>query len=145
MNIKSENGITLLTLVVTLIVMTILAAIVISASVGDNGLVKKTEEGVIVASIREVEEAIDVKILLKEKDLIKNGNYSGVTIDDLEADGILKSKSGNTYVIDISKLDIKGKYGIGNSDKDVFKLEDKGNGTYIITYVAADGTVYDDE
>lgn len=68
MNIKNENGVTLLALVVTIVVMVILASIGISASIGDNGLIKQTQKGVIEASIREVEEAIDAYTVLEEKD-----------------------------------------------------------------------------
>ena len=41
---KRENGITLISLVVTIVVMMILAGITIDATIGDNGLIKSAEE-----------------------------------------------------------------------------------------------------
>ena len=132
MNLKNEKGITLLTLVVTIVVMIILASIVVSSSIGDNGLIIQTENSIIKASIREVEEALDTKLLLKEKEEIKTGNLGNLTIEDLVEDKIVESDESNiskqevhynVYKIDISKLDIKGNYGKGTDDTDVFKVE----------------------
>lgn len=41
---KLEKGITLITLVITIIIMLILAAIVLNLSLGDNGLLKKAKD-----------------------------------------------------------------------------------------------------
>lgn len=41
---KRENGITLISLVVTIVVMLILAGITIDATIGDNGLITSAEE-----------------------------------------------------------------------------------------------------
>lgn len=41
---KRENGITLISLVVTIVVMMILAGITIDATIGDNGLITSAEE-----------------------------------------------------------------------------------------------------
>lgn len=151
MNIKNENGITLVALVITIVVMIILASIAISSSVGDNGLIKQTEDGVINASIREVEEALDIELLLKEKEEIRKGNLSNLTISILtgedtpsdNSDDILHSKNGTVYIIDISKLDIKGDYGKGGSTlgttTDVFRIDENTNE---VSYVSADGTIY---
>lgn len=129
MNIKNEKGITLVALVVTIIVMIILASIAISASVGDNGLIKQTQEGVINASKREVEEAIEVKILLKEKEKIKNGDFTDVNISDLELFDEPETEkiddiTYNIYTItpeDLKELSIEGEYG---NTKGVFKIKE---------------------
>lgn len=143
MNIKNENGITLISLAVTIVVLTILASIVISASVGDNGLIDETRIATIKASIREVEEAIDTHILLKEKGKIQSGNLEKVTLDELVGD-ILSEESDqdgyNMYKINLQKLNIKGDYGKGTTT-DVFKLKEK-DGIYEVIYVYDDGTIY---
>ena len=41
---KRENGITLISLVVTIVVMMILAGITIDATIGDNGLITSAKE-----------------------------------------------------------------------------------------------------
>ena len=41
---KKENGITLIVLVITVIVMLILAAVVLNMTLGDNGIIKKAGE-----------------------------------------------------------------------------------------------------
>ena len=123
MNIRNENGITLPALIVTVVVMVILAAIAVSASVGDNGVVTKTKESTIKASIREVEEALDAYIMLKEKELIKNGNFNSVTIESLI--DIVTPETTGVYIINssgLAKLNIKGNYGKGTKF-DVFKIK----------------------
>jgi len=151
MNYKNEKGITLLTLVVTIVVMIILASIVVSSSVGDNGLIIQTETSIIKASIREVEEALDTKLLLTEKEAIKTGDLGNLTIEDLVEKGIVtkipsqQGEDSNIYRIDISKLDIKGNYGKGTTT-DVFKVEvelKENNGdetnNYKVFYLNKDG------
>ena len=41
---KNEKGITLLVLIITVIVMLILAFVVLNLTIGDNGIIKKTQE-----------------------------------------------------------------------------------------------------
>ena len=79
MNIRNEKGITLLALAITVIVMSILATVAVSASIGDNGLIEQTRAGTIRASIREVEEALDAYVLLREKENIQAGILGGKT------------------------------------------------------------------
>lgn len=46
MKLKQKNGITLVALVVTIIILLILAGVVIGAISGDNGILKKAKEAV---------------------------------------------------------------------------------------------------
>jgi len=62
---KLEKGITLITLVITIIIMLILAAIVLNLSLGDNGLLKKAKD------ITEKWSLIDKN---EKEDLAKLGN-----------------------------------------------------------------------
>ncbi|MBR6504700.1 MAG: type II secretion system protein [Clostridia bacterium] len=141
MNIKNEKGVTLVALIVTIIVMIILASIAISASIGNNGLIEQTKVGTIKASIREVQEALDTYILLKDKELIKNGDYSGVKPNDLiEANVLTPTGTENVYKVNIINLEIKGDYGKGIASTDIFKSTyDIANNEYIVSYVDSEG------
>jgi len=145
MNFRNEKGITLIALGVTIVVMAILATITITATVGDEGVVNQAQIGTIKASIREVEEALDTYILLKEKEKIQNGDFTDVTLEELVEVGILGTgviNAGYTeYVItNLDELNIKGDYGNG-TDVDIFKVKEK-DGKYEIVYVLNSETTY---
>lgn len=147
MNFKNEKGVTLLTLVVTIVVMLILASIVITTSVGDNGLIEETKLATIEASVREVEEAIATEILLKDKENIKNGDFENTGISDLkeiydeediEVESEMVDVDRVTYKIytitkeGLKKLNIKGEYG---NTKGIFRIKENTNtGEYIVEY-----------
>ena len=44
LNCKKENGITLITLVVTLIILIILSTVTLNATLGDNGLIRQAQK-----------------------------------------------------------------------------------------------------
>lgn len=138
MNIKNENGITLITLVVTVIIMSILAGIAISASVGDNRLIDKTREATYKASIREVQEALDAYILLKDKEEIKSGNLNGFTTSELS--DVLTLDTGDIYNINLTELDIKGSYGKDGMGQ--FKATKISDMEYEVFYVDNEGVTY---
>ena len=75
---KSENGITLIALVVTIIVLIILAGVSINLVLGDNGIITKAKEAAVGTRIESYKEQID---LLKLNLEIEKG--SSLTIDDL--------------------------------------------------------------
>ena len=59
--LKNINGITLVALIITVIILLILAGVTISLLIGDNGMVKKTKQGVEkseMASIKEKAELV---------------------------------------------------------------------------------------
>ena len=45
-NLKEARGITLVALVITVIILLILAGVALSLVIGENGLIKKSKEGV---------------------------------------------------------------------------------------------------
>lgn len=125
MNIKNEKGITLVALVITIIVMLILATVTIASTVGEDKIIEQTEDAVIKASEREVEEALEVKLLLKEKEKIKNGDFNGVKISELTDIVSPIPGSSGTYRITpegLEILNVKGEYGKGTS-RDFFKVQ----------------------
>ena len=64
--IKSKEGITLVQLVVTIIVMLIIAGVVISLTIGDKGIVKQAENAVNEASTFENSSQYDRDTLYNE-------------------------------------------------------------------------------
>lgn len=115
MNIKNEQGITILALIITVVVMTILASIVISTSVEDNGLIALTKKGTIIASIREVQEAIDAYTVLEEKDELEGKiNINSVEVLKLEKEPYKKynaeieNSSNEIVTLEINRYDLNG-------------------------------------
>lgn len=63
MKIKNEKGITLIALIITIILMLILAGVVISLTIGNNGLIEKTKYAVEENRKAEIKEEIEIAIL----------------------------------------------------------------------------------
>ena len=103
---KRENGITLIALVVTIVVLLILAGITISLVFGSNGVIKKVQEANENTKIAQVREQLE---LAKGPEYIEgNGKYNPDSyFERIEAEGI-----------------------IGNKDTDII---DNGDGTYEVT------------
>ena len=103
---KRENGITLIALVVTIVVLLILAGITISLVFGSNGVIKKAQEANENTKIAQVREQLE---LAKGPEYIEgNGKYNPDSyFERIEAEGI-----------------------IGNKDTDII---DNGDGTYEVT------------
>ena len=70
--IKNQNGITLIALVITIIVLLILAGITITTLTGDNGLFGKTTESGFKSEIKQYEEELRLKIGEEEIDSLGN-------------------------------------------------------------------------
>jgi len=138
MNVKSERGITLLALGVTVIVMAILVGVVLSATADDEGVINQTKISTINASIREVQEAVDTYILLKEKEEIQKGNLSSETLD---LSGALTLYSENIYNLDLTELNIKGDYGKGGS-YGVFRAQKISATEYEVFFVDEKGATH---
>ena len=104
--VKLENGITLIALVVTIVVLLILAGITISLVFGSNGVIKKVQEANENTKIAQVREQLE---LAKGPEYIEgNGKYNPDSyFERIEAEGI-----------------------IGNKDTDII---DNGDGTYEVT------------
>ena len=67
-NKRRENGITLIALVITIIVLLILASISIAMITGNNGVVNQANEAKKQTEITQWEERIDTAILTAERD-----------------------------------------------------------------------------
>jgi len=103
--LKSKNGITLIALVVTIIVLIILAGVSISLVLGDNGIVTKAKEAkqnMQVAANEEQESLANLEVAIENE-----GGASGesgenptpqITINDLKAGDYIKYDTGVTSV-----------------------------------------------
>ena len=105
-NYSVDEGITLIALVVTIVVLLILAGITISLVFGSNGVIKKAQEANENTKIAQVREQLE---LAKGPEYIEgNGKYNPDSyFERIEAEGI-----------------------IGNKDTDII---DNGDGTYEVT------------
>ena len=135
--IKDKKGITLVTLVITIIILIILAGVSINILFGQEGIVEKAKEASFKSRFRQVEEAVQTYKLNKEADSIL-AEILASNVDNLpvanklqssEIDGLqetlkaeIQSISGtddittlNLYYIDRNKIKTKREY-IINTD-----------------------------
>ena len=80
---KKQNGITLIALIITIIVMLILAGVAISMAVGDNGIIERTQ-----AAIKESERADIQEIIIGSYVFKVTASTSTVGTLDLPKTGI---------------------------------------------------------
>lgn len=110
---KSTKGITLLSLVVTIIILLILAGITIATLMGNNGLINRTKDAQIVTEIARIKEEIQTDMLGKQVE--NEGNISEDTLKEiLEKYGVL-SEEGEK-LIDKILTTTKGNHEIKVSD-----------------------------
>ena len=88
--IKSNKGITLIALVITIIVLLILAGVSIATLTGDNGLLNKAGEAKEQTEVAEVKDRAQLDILGWQADQLKDNNDA--TLNDDVVKGILDGK-----------------------------------------------------
>ena len=110
--IKSTKGITLISLVVTIIILLILAGVTIATIMGDNGLINKAKDAKIKTEIAGIKEEIQTDILGKQAE--NNGNISDDSLKAiLEKYGTLSEEEKLT---DKTLTTTKGSYEIKVSE-----------------------------
>ena len=130
--IKEAKGVTLISLVITIIILLILAGVTLSLTLGDNGIItqaQKAKEAQEIAAIKE-----DFQLAILDKELEKGG--TGLTKEELEEiagnygeiqeDGnTIKTNEG--YEIKIDEIYQEGATGggSGSSDEEIAALEEK--------------------
>lgn len=77
--IRNTKGITLISLVVTIIILLILAGVSIATLTGDNGLLNKAKEAKIATEIASIKEEIQTEIISKQAE-----NYGNISDDSLK-------------------------------------------------------------
>ena len=111
--IKSTKGITLISLVVTIIILLILAGVTIATLVGDNGLINRAKEAKIKTEIASIIEQIQTDILGKQAE--NEGNISDDSLKEiLEKYGTLSEEEEK--LIDKTLTTTNGNYKIKVSD-----------------------------
>ena len=123
--IRNTKGITLISLVVTIIILLILAGISIATLMGDNGLINRANDAKIATEIASIKEEIQTDILSEQAG--NNGNISDDTLKGiLEKYGILSKEEEK--LIDKTLTTTKGNHEIkvldifnGTTVKDVPK------------------------
>lgn len=110
---KNQNGITIVGLVITIIVLLILAAITINLTIGENGIITKAQQVGQVQKVAEIKEQIEMAILdvqaeayqtqkLCTLESLKDGlptRLLGITVDD-DTNGLTGICSSYVYTID---------------------------------------------
>ncbi len=132
--IKKAKGITLISLVITIIILLILAGVTLSLTLGDNGIITQAEKAKEAQEIAAIKE--DFQLAILDKELEKGG--TGLTQEELEEIagnyGELQ-EDGNTiktdegYEIKIDEIYQPGggtsNPGSGASDEEIAALEEK--------------------
>ena len=120
-----ENGITLIALVITIVILIILAAISINMAFGSNGLITKAQEAKLQQKIAELKEMLNmekVEVLIEKKGHITIKDY----LNHIKEEGIIRDE-------DIQDTDSDDAKYITVEDEYVFLVENK-NGDIEITY-----------
>ena len=78
MNKNRNNGITLIALIITIIVLLILAGITVSMLTGDNGLLNKTSEAQFKSDLSSFKEQLEI---FKTSKIMENNSFSEDTLN----------------------------------------------------------------
>lgn len=159
-NLKTKQGITLIALVITIIVLLILAGVSISAIIGENGIATKAKEAKIKTTVAKEKEFVDlayssvvmdslendvtVEKMQEEMDNLAGEGETTVTAEN-EKIKIVFKETGNEYIVEMSG---------GNEEtpptdeekvegtREDWKIIENGDGTATISYFR--GTYPDD-
>lgn len=139
---KSQNGITLIALVVTIIVLLILAGVSITMVAGDNGIATKARKSAEATEIGTIKE--DIKLEVSEK---YTENLGILTEDEfvtiLESYGTLSDEENvldKTLTTDPDKTDTSKSYEIKVSDFYNGSFYEEGTTQYTVRFYAEDKT-----
>ena len=121
--LRKEEGVTLIALIVTVIVLIILAGISIAMLSGDNGMIGTANDSQVETELSQLQERLDVYKLQREAVITKTGDYSNeISNLDLVNEGILKTvevkdPKMTVGIINLEKLDIE--LNLGNNYKNI--------------------------
>ncbi len=142
--LKNENAITLIALVITIVVLLILAGVTIASLTGDNGILTRASDAKIETAVGAVKEAL--KLEQGEKRI----NEEELTPETLLTEGkvqrtVQQGEDGNYYMYYALKEDaVEGMEGLGKGNitelKDIFLIDDNLN----VKYIANNGKEYGD-
>ncbi len=105
-NVRNKNGITLIALVITIIIMVILAGVSLNATIGENGIISKAQYSTFLSEMTDVEEALktwQTSRALNDDDYDKKAPTSGLcTPEELQQTKGLMGEVGYYRVWSIS-------------------------------------------
>ena len=157
---KSNTGITLITLVITIVVLSILAGVSINTVVGDDGIIQKAKEAAETTRRASAEEEMNRLVLeyqlaksdenfedfLQEK--INEGRINGATDNGDGTVTISKRVDGKDYTITVKKpsssaqsIKIKGKRVVANEDGTGENLGEASTSKGKILYIMIDSSI----
>lgn len=121
---KSQKGITLIALVITIIVLLILAGVTIAMLTGENGILTKAKTADTDTKNAEVAERINMELQAFKTDILDNGSIQADTVNKAKA-----NLPGSTINIETEK------------DSNPATISYEGKTGYIYTADKADGDV----
>ncbi|MCI8345839.1 MAG: Ig-like domain-containing protein [Clostridia bacterium] len=79
--IKDKSGITLITLVITIVILIILSGITINSTLGQNGIITRAKQAKIDIQIASIKEQVNIEIL--DKEIEKDGRLSKIELEEI--------------------------------------------------------------
>ena len=138
---RNKNGITLIALVVTIIVLLVLAAVAINLTIGENGIFTRAQS----ATEEYVHGAVKDALAMKQGEYeIDRANGKNKTLIEY-----LKSDDGNNVLNDNNELNLmnllgsKQKIGNGTNKQDVYMVESTDGENYFLRYYDEKGVSRD--
>ena len=113
-NITKQNGITLIALVITIIVLLILAGVSIAMLTGQNGILTQAQNASTQTEIAEAKEKAQMDIMAWQSERLENGQDA--TLNDETVKTILTGKDYVKELKDTSFISVKGNHEIQYSD-----------------------------
>ncbi len=131
-----QNGITLIALVITIIVMLILAGVSLNATIGDNGIITQAQNATYMQSIAALEEYFNNYYVEHYEEMSKNDESEVLTLTTLEPNWFYipanEGIGGLRYIVDSEghALYLIKKSGLPDEIKNQIKGGEAGEGTY---------------
>ena len=113
-NVTKQNGITLIALVITIIVLLILAGVSIAMLTGQNGILTQAQNASTQTEIAEAKEKAQMDIMAWQSERLENGQDA--TLNDETVKTILTGKDYVKELKDTSFISVKGEHEIQYSD-----------------------------
>ena len=112
---KSENGVTLIMLTTTIVVMLIIAVTLTYYSVGDNSLIKNSQNTKFKETMSDLKTKVEEKIVIKQE-LAGNQN---ITLSESEQSEILGEYYPDKLIVKNQKICYKKRSNFSKSEKEI--------------------------
>ena len=97
--IKSKNGITLIALVISIIVMLILAGVSLNATIGDNGIITQAQNTKYTQSVATIQEYLN-QFYIEHYDELQNTENKAEALANYSKSSNWFFKTANGYIVD---------------------------------------------